>query len=62
MNAIEYSCIENPTEEQINANKKVEAVGAPLGLYEWKCSDGEIYLNSKMALAHEVGISKRGKD
>ena len=62
MDVLTYAQIENPTIEQSMANAKVKAIGAPLGLYEWKCSDGEIYLKSTTALAHEIGLTKKEKD
>lgn len=44
---------------ELECSERVEAISAPLGLYEWKCSDGQVFYKSLSALAHEKGIASR---
>lgn len=44
---------------ELECSERVEAISAPLGLYEWKCSDGQVFYKSLCALAHEKGIVRR---
>lgn len=50
---------EELSDEQKAAAKRVERIPAPLGLSEWKTTNGNVYYSSKSALAVQVGINKR---
>jgi len=46
------------TEDELLAAAEIIRIPAPLGLSEWECSDGEVYLKSTIAVAHQMGILK----
>ena len=50
---------EELSDEQKAAAERIERIHAPLGLSEWKTTNGNVYYSSKSALAVQVGINKR---
>ena len=40
-------------------NFRVKVIAAPLGLSEYECTDGKVFLDKKVAEAHQVGLDNQ---
>lgn len=46
-------------ETELSAADKLTAMSVPMGLFEWKCTDGEIYAKGCNAVSHQVALDSR---